>query len=100
MWLFSCIFSLGNWKKPFDPQQTTERDFFVDQEKTVKVPMMHRMGWFYYYFDPELSCTVLQLDYNGTATAFFVLPERGKEKELEQSLSTCVLNKWAVHVSR
>uniref|UniRef100_A0A6J0VH69 Alpha-1-antiproteinase 2-like n=1 Tax=Pogona vitticeps TaxID=103695 RepID=A0A6J0VH69_9SAUR len=98
--LVNYMFFKGNWKKPFDPQQTTERDFFVDQEKTVKVPMMHRMGWFYYYFDPELSCTVLQLDYNGTATAFFVLPERGKEKELEQSLSTCVLNKWAVHVSR
>jgi alpha-1-antitrypsin len=96
----SYIYFKGNWKKPFDPEHTTERDFFVDNEKTVKVPMMHRMGWFYYYFDPELSCTVLQLDYNGTATAFFVLPGRGKEQELEQSLSTSTLNKWAVHVSR
>ncbi|KAJ7345137.1 hypothetical protein JRQ81_001087 [Phrynocephalus forsythii] len=98
--LVNYISFKGSWKKPFDPTYTTERDFFVDQETTVKVQMMHQMGWFSYYFDPELSCTVLKLDYNGTATAFFVLPERGKEKELEQSLSRSTLNKWAVHVSR
>ncbi|XP_015686236.2 alpha-1-antiproteinase-like, partial [Protobothrops mucrosquamatus] len=62
------IFFKGNWKISFDSQLTREEDFFVDHNTTVKVQMMHRTGWFYYYFDSQLSCRVLQIDYNGTAT--------------------------------
>ncbi|XP_042310795.1 alpha-1-antiproteinase-like [Sceloporus undulatus] len=98
--MVNYIFFKGSWEKPFDPAMTTERDFFVDHETTVKVPMMHRLGWFHYYFDAELSCTVLQLDYNGTATAFFVLPEAGKSKELDKAISIGVLTKWAERVRR
>ncbi|XP_061468026.1 alpha-1-antiproteinase 2-like [Rhineura floridana] len=90
----------GTWKKPFDPALTTEKDFFVDQETTISVPMMHGTGWFDYYFDAELSCTVLQLDYQGSATAFFVLPAPGKLKVVEEALSLDTLTKWAERVSR
>lgn len=100
MVIVNYIFFKGSWEKPFDPEMTTERDFFVDHETTVKVPMMHRMGWFHYYFDAELSCTVLQLDYNGTATAFFTLPEAGKSKEMDEAISIGVLTKWAERVHR
>uniref|UniRef100_A0A8C5SFP2 Serpin domain-containing protein n=1 Tax=Laticauda laticaudata TaxID=8630 RepID=A0A8C5SFP2_LATLA len=67
----SFLFSLGNWKSPFDPAFTREEDFFVDHNTTVKVQMMHRTDWFYHYFDRQLSCTVLQIDDNGIATTFF-----------------------------
>ncbi|XP_063146347.1 alpha-1-antitrypsin-like [Candoia aspera] len=90
----------GNWKTPFDPQLTNEEDFFVDQNTTVKVQMMHREGWFNYYIDEKLSCTVVGMDYNGTATAIFVLPDPGKEKELEEGLSGDILHEWGKNLQR
>ncbi|KAL7992651.1 hypothetical protein Chor_016907 [Crotalus horridus] len=90
----------SNWKTPFDSELTREEDFFVDHNIIVKVQMMQRTGWFYYYFDSQLSCRVLQIDYNGTTTTFFVLPDPDKEKELDEALSINTLNKWAKSVYR
>ncbi|KAK9409467.1 alpha-1-antitrypsin-like [Crotalus adamanteus] len=90
----------SNWKTPFDSELTREEDFFVDHNIIVKVQMMQRTGWFYYYFDSQLSCRVLQIDYNGTTTTFFVLPDPDKEKELDEALSINTLNKWAKNVYR
>ncbi|XP_026549912.1 alpha-1-antiproteinase 2-like [Notechis scutatus] len=98
--LTNYIYFRGNWKTPFDPAFTREEDFFVDHNTTVKVQMMHRTGWFYYYFDEQLSCTVLMIGYNGTATTFFVLPDPKKERELDASLSVETLKKWAKNVHR
>ncbi|XP_070797617.1 alpha-1-antitrypsin-like [Pituophis catenifer annectens] len=98
--LTNYVFFKGNWKTPFEPEFTREEDFFVDHNTTVKVQMMHRTGWFKYYFDRQLSCTVVKLDYNGTATTFFVLPDPKKEKELDESLSIDTLKKWAKNAYR
>ncbi|KAM6463321.1 alpha-1-antitrypsin-like [Liasis olivaceus] len=98
--LTSYIYFQGNWKIPFDPEFTEEADFFVDQNTTVKVQMMQRMGWFYYYIDEQLSCTVVQMEYDGTAISFFVLPDPGKEKELDEALSVDTLEKWAYNLQR
>ncbi|XP_013925911.1 PREDICTED: alpha-1-antitrypsin-like [Thamnophis sirtalis] len=98
--LTNYIFFRGHWKNPFNPEFTREEDFFVDHNTTVKVQMMHRTGWFYSYFDSQLSCTVLQIDYNGTETTFFVLPDPKKEKELDASLSIETVNRWAQNVQR
>lgn len=98
--IVNYIFFKGNWKKPFDPKLTKEQDFFVNNETTVKVPMMFGMGWFHYYFDAELSCTVLQMDYNSSVTALFILPDQGKLKQVEDALSVDTVKKWREHVRR
>lgn len=95
---YSVTFSFsvsGDWEKPFKPEHTEEREFFVDGETTVKVPMMHQEGIFDFYFDEELSCTVVRLHYNGSATAFLVLPGKGKMKQLEQTLIKENIQKWS-----
>lgn len=56
--------------------------------------MMYRNGLFDYYFDEELSCAVLQMDYNSPATALFILPDEGKFKQVEDALSVGTVNKW------
>uniref|UniRef100_A0A8C0J2Y7 Serpin domain-containing protein n=1 Tax=Chelonoidis abingdonii TaxID=106734 RepID=A0A8C0J2Y7_CHEAB len=101
MILVSYIFFKGKWEKPFLPEDTKERDFFVDEETIVKVPMMHRMGRFDLHFDTELSCTVVQLYYNGSATAFFILPNKGKMKQVEDALWKETVSRWsnALHLS-
>ncbi|KAM9239650.1 alpha-1-antiproteinase 2-like [Leptosomus discolor] len=98
MLLASFVFFKGNWEKPFKRDHTEEREFFVDAETTVKVPMMHQMGRFDFYFDEELSCTVVRLHYNGSATAFLVLPAKGKMKQLEQTLVKETVQKWSDHL--
>uniref|UniRef100_A0A8C0QN75 Serpin domain-containing protein n=1 Tax=Chelonoidis abingdonii TaxID=106734 RepID=A0A8C0QN75_CHEAB len=99
MILVSYIFFKGKWEKPFLPEDTKERDFFVDEETIVKVPMMHRMGRFDLHFDTELSCTVVQLYYNGSATAFFILPNKGKMKQVEDALWKETVSRWSNKMS-
>ncbi|XP_025975649.1 alpha-1-antitrypsin-like [Dromaius novaehollandiae] len=95
MLLASFIFFKGKWEKPFKPELTEEREFFVDEETTVKVPMMHQTGIFDFYFDEKLPCTVVRLHYNGSATAFLVLPEKEKMKHLEQTLVKETVREWS-----
>ena len=98
---YSVAFSfsvLGIWEKSFKPEYTEEREFFVDAETTVKVPMMHQMGTFDFYFDEELSCTMVRLHYNGSATAFLVLPAKAKMQQLEQTLVKEIIQKWSDHL--
>ncbi|KAF4788667.1 Alpha-1-antiproteinase 2 [Turdus rufiventris] len=98
MLLASFVFFKGSWEKPFKPEYTEEREFFVDAETTVTVPMMRQMGSFDFYFDEDLSCTVVRLHYNGSATAFLVLPAKGKMKHLEQILDKETIQKWSDHL--
>ncbi|CAN8215505.1 unnamed protein product [Coccothraustes coccothraustes] len=98
MVLINYVFFRGDWEKPFKAEHTEEREFFVDAETTVKVPMMFQMGRFDFYFDEELSCTVVRLHYNGSATAFLVLPEKGEMKRLEQTLDKETIQKWSDHL--
>ncbi|XP_061215836.1 alpha-1-antiproteinase 2-like [Neopsephotus bourkii] len=98
MLLGSFVFFKGNWEKSFKPEHTEEREFFVDAETTVRVPMMHQTGRFDFYFDEDLSCTVVRLHYNGSATAFLVLPAKGKMKQLEQALVKETIQEWSDHL--
>uniref|UniRef100_A0A8B9SCH3 Thyroxine-binding globulin n=1 Tax=Apteryx owenii TaxID=8824 RepID=A0A8B9SCH3_APTOW len=78
---------ISEWEKPFDPKYTKKDKFFMDGNKAVQVPMMFGMGLFKHGYDEQLSSTVLQMDYKGGASAFFILPDQGRMKKLEKRLS-------------
>ncbi|XP_007447379.1 PREDICTED: alpha-1-antitrypsin isoform X2 [Lipotes vexillifer] len=92
--LVNYIFFKGKWEKPFEEEHTTERDFHVDEETTVKVPMMNRQGMFDLHYCDRLSSWVLLMDYVGNATALFILPDQGKLQHLEDQLSKGLLAKF------
>lgn len=73
--------------KPFDASETTEEDFHVDEATTVKVPMMKRLGMYNLHECHKLSSWVLIMDYVGNATAFFILPNEGKLRHMEDLLT-------------
>uniref|UniRef100_A0A8D0HPX9 Serpin domain-containing protein n=1 Tax=Sphenodon punctatus TaxID=8508 RepID=A0A8D0HPX9_SPHPU len=100
MILVSYMFFKGKWEKPFEEEQTREMDFFVDEKTTVKVPMINRMGMFDYYYDKELSCTMVRLNYRGPTTAFFILPSPGKMKQVEEALYKETVSKWSDNIYR
>ncbi|XP_039110482.1 serpin A12 [Hyaena hyaena] len=94
MLLTNCIFFRARWQHEFDPKATKEGDFILDGNKSVKVPMMFRGGMYETCYDEQLSCTVLEMSYQGTLTATFVLPDKGKMENVEKALNTDTLVRW------
>ncbi|XP_069714788.1 alpha-1-antitrypsin-like [Phaenicophaeus curvirostris] len=94
MVLVNYVFFKAHWEKPFSTSYTKQEDFFVDQKTSVKVDMMYRKGYYRNYFDKELSCWLVQIPYNGNAAALFILPDKGKMKQVEDALLKKTVSKW------
>nr|XP_048287171.1 serine protease inhibitor A3N-like [Myodes glareolus] len=95
MVLVNYIYFKGKWRKPFDPDFTFESDFYLDNKRTVKVPMMKlKFLTTPYFWDEELACTVVELKYTGNASALFILPDEGRMQQVEASLQPETLRKW------
>nr|XP_060612082.1 alpha-1-antiproteinase 2-like [Anolis sagrei ordinatus] len=92
--IVNYVFLKAYWEKPFNYKFTKEGDFFVDEQTTVKVPMMSRNSFFNAYYDKDLGCQVVQLPYKGNASALFILPDPGKLKLVEDALGKKILLKW------
>ncbi|NXW56715.1 A1AF antiproteinase, partial [Eurystomus gularis] len=98
--LISYIYFNAEWEKPFDPKYTKKNKFFVNGNEVVEVPMMFGMGLFKHGYDEQLSSTVVQMDYKGGASAFFILPDRGRMRKLEKRLSCEHMSRWRTLVSK
>uniref|UniRef100_A0A8C3Y6X1 Serpin domain-containing protein n=1 Tax=Catharus ustulatus TaxID=91951 RepID=A0A8C3Y6X1_CATUS len=79
--LVNYIYFKAAWEKSFDPLRTFEDDFFRDGTSNI-------------YYDHDLSCVVVELPYQGTARALFILPDEGKMKQVEDALSKETVCKW------
>uniref|UniRef100_A0A5F9D402 Thyroxine-binding globulin n=1 Tax=Oryctolagus cuniculus TaxID=9986 RepID=A0A5F9D402_RABIT len=93
--LLNHIFFKGTWAHPFDPQSTEEKSFYVDDTTTVMVPMMFQSSTVKYLHDPVLPCRLVQLDYVGNGTAFFILPDKGKVDTVIAALSRDTIQRWS-----
>ncbi|XP_029807726.1 kallistatin [Suricata suricatta] len=95
MVLVNYIYFKALWEKPFALSLTTPQDFYVDENTVVKVPMMRQDTEDHWYLhDRYLPCSVLRMDYKGNAMAFFILPNRGKMKQVEEVLTPEMLTRW------
>ncbi|XP_062824502.1 alpha-1-antiproteinase [Anolis carolinensis] len=92
--IVNYVFLKAYWEKPFNYEFTREGDFFVDEQTTVKVPMMNRDSYFNAYYDKDLGCQVVRLPYKANASALLILPDPGKLKPVEDALGKKVLLKW------
>ncbi|XP_072348872.1 alpha-1-antitrypsin-like [Scyliorhinus torazame] len=87
MILLNYVLFKGKWVKPFDPQDTYEDDFHVDNTTTVKVQMMKRKGRYSMNYDTGLASSVILIPYKGNASLVLILPDRGKLAGVEQNLT-------------
>ncbi|XP_048842215.1 alpha-1-antitrypsin homolog isoform X1 [Brienomyrus brachyistius] len=94
MMLINYIFFRGKWEKPFDPEHTKKADFHVDENTTVSVDMMKKSGRFSYFYDNDNKTAVVLLPYQGKASMMIVLPNEGKMKELEETISKEDVRRW------
>lgn len=80
---------------PFDPDDTFMGKFILDSRRPVKVLMMKTEDLTTpYFWDEELKCTVVELNYKGHGKAMFILPDQGKMEQVEASLHPGTLRKW------
>uniref|UniRef100_A0ACB8G6I0 Uncharacterized protein n=2 Tax=Sphaerodactylus townsendi TaxID=933632 RepID=A0ACB8G6I0_9SAUR len=96
MILVNYILFKGYWEKSFHPDLTIE-DFCAYGNTTVKSNMMHKVALYKFVRDEELFCSVVEVPYSGVAVALFILPDRGKLKDLESSLVKEDLDKWRTY---
>ncbi|CAL8347042.1 unnamed protein product [Lota lota] len=93
MFLVSYMYFKGKWELPFDPKDTKEDVFHVDEQTKVPVQMMNMEKVVNTYYDQDISTSVLQLQYNGSSSMLLVLPDNGLA-ELEEVICQNHVNKW------
>lgn len=90
MILVNAIYFKGLWQYKFDPKQTTNGSFYVNETKTINVNYMKLMqtSLLYGYF-PDLAAEAIELPYsNSTMSMMIILPyEKNGIAKLEASLN-------------
>lgn len=95
MVLLNYIFFKAKWKHPFHHYQTQKQaSFFVDERTSLRVPMMHQKEMHRFFYDQDMACTILQIEYSGNALALLILPDPGKMEQVEATLQPETLRKW------
>jgi len=78
--LINAFYFKGVWSKKFDPNNTKEADFHVNNKKSVKVQMMYLKSKFRYSVLEEEGAVALELPYQGDVWAMvIILPDAGKD---------------------
>ncbi|KAG8520074.1 Pigment epithelium-derived factor [Galemys pyrenaicus] len=73
--LLGVAYFKGQWVTKFDSRKTSLADFHLDEERTVRVPMMSDpKALLRYGLDSDLSCKIAQLPLTGSMSIIFFLP--------------------------
>ncbi|NWY25074.1 A1AT protein, partial [Pheucticus melanocephalus] len=100
MVIVNYIYFKAYWENPFNIKGIHKDFFHVNARTSVEVEMMTRDGFYKAYSDRKLSCKVVQIPYKGNVTAFFILPNKGKLKQLEHALTKTTVSKWERSLQR
>ncbi|XP_052060807.1 leukocyte elastase inhibitor-like [Mytilus californianus] len=90
MILTNVVYFKGQWKSKFDPKKTTQRDFWMNENKKVMINMMWQKNTFKAGVDMDLKCKAVELPYKGDNISMVIILPNEKEglPELEKKLST------------
>ncbi|XP_057573140.1 pigment epithelium-derived factor [Hippopotamus amphibius kiboko] len=89
--LFGVAYFKGQWVTKFDSRKTSLQDFHLDEERTVKVPMMSDpQATLRYGLDSDLNCKIAQLPLTGSMSIIFFLPQQVTQNLtlIEESLTS------------
>lgn len=100
--LVNAIYFKGKWAEPFDVKDTTTEKFYLNDQDTIDVQMMHISKKFYYKNDENLDAKVLELPYsNKDVSMIIILPNKKNGiAELEQKLASVDLTKITENMYR
>lgn len=88
------IFS-GKWLHPFSAKFTELETFYIDNYRTVQVPMMFKTDRIASTFDQTLQCYVLKLPYKGSVQMLIVMPVKEADYMFaEDDLTNELVESW------
>ncbi|XP_006863295.1 PREDICTED: pigment epithelium-derived factor [Chrysochloris asiatica] len=91
IFLLGVAYFKGQWVTKFDPRKTSLADFHLDEERTVRVPMMSDpKATVRYGLDSDLNCKIVQLPLTGSMSIIFFLPQKVTQNltMIEESLTS------------
>ena len=74
LFLINAIYFKGNWTKNFDSKKTSERKFFLSDNRIKTVEMMSQSGKYEAYISPDFQAIRLPYD-NGRLGMYIFLPD-------------------------
>ncbi|XP_003417025.1 pigment epithelium-derived factor [Loxodonta africana] len=89
--LLGVAYFKGQWVTKFDSRKTSLADFHLDEERTVRVPMMSDpKAMLRYGLDSDLNCKIAQLPLTGSTSIIFFLPQKATQNltMIEESLTS------------
>ncbi|XP_042529691.1 pigment epithelium-derived factor [Dipodomys spectabilis] len=89
--LLGVAYFKGQWVTKFDSRKTSLQDFHLDEDRTVRVPMMSDpKAILRYGLDSDLNCKIAQLPLTGSMSIIFFLPVRATQNltMIEESLTS------------
>ncbi|XP_014869815.1 uncharacterized protein LOC106934436 [Poecilia latipinna] len=92
MYLLSYIYFKGKWETPFDPRDTKQDVFRVEENTEVQVQMMEMEKDVNIYSDKAINTTVLHLPFNNSYSMLLLLPEN--MTMLENNISPAHVARW------
>ncbi|XP_017093367.2 serine protease inhibitor 42Dd [Drosophila bipectinata] len=86
--LVNAIYFKARWARPFNDEDTRDREFYLNERESIQVPTMFADNWYYYADYPELDAKAIELFFeNINLTMWFILPnQRSGLQALEQKL--------------
>lgn len=94
LFLINAIYFKGNWTKPFEKSQTTERPFTLSNGSQKQQPMMSQSGKYRYYENDSFQA--VSLPYGKGRMSFYVfLPKKTTNLDnFQQQLQSENWQKW------
>uniref|UniRef100_A0A6J0VCU2 Protein Z-dependent protease inhibitor n=1 Tax=Pogona vitticeps TaxID=103695 RepID=A0A6J0VCU2_9SAUR len=93
--LVNHILFQGTWLRPFSTKFTEPQTFYIDNYRTVRVPMMFKTDRVAATFDKNLRCVVLKLPYRGSAHMLIAMPGKNADyMSLEDHLTNELVESW------
>ncbi|KAG1927157.1 alpha-1-antitrypsin [Pimephales promelas] len=94
----SSVHFKGNWKTAFQPEATTDQEFWTHENSSVKVPFMMHTGDYMFLNDSLRKCSVVKLGLSKRTYMLLALPHDGASlQHIEKQLLT-VIPKWHRHL--
>lgn len=90
--ILNAIYFKGDWLNEFDNKLTEDRDFYLSDKSSVKVPLMQQKNDWLYYEDDEVQMVSLPYK-NETLSMKVILPKEGT-KDLNSLLTKDNWEKW------
>jgi len=86
--LTNAIYFKGTWEWEFDKRDTSDQDFYITEDQSIKVPMMHmdpEKATFNYLDNDELQ--LLELPYKGDKLSMLILLPKESFGEMQTPLT-------------